>query len=170
MFCVNRAFPFLPSIFKPVSHQHLCMYMPCLHMCLWHDMHANLNTFPLMLLVCSVNTPIHTHRFHFLCIASCVLCKLKPCPHRAHLYCHIAAVWPILWDAAPFTQDAEHLVEGTSQAMGHIAANGSVHTGCTQHQRVCVQICMQICLHILCELGLFCHRGGNVPCSVWPGL
>ncbi len=55
---------------------------------------------------------------------------------------------------APFTQDAEHLAEGTTQAMGYIAANGSVHTGCTQHQRVCTQICVQICLHVLCERGL----------------
>ncbi len=30
---------------------------------------ANLNTNPLMLLVCSVNTPIHAHRFHLLCVA-----------------------------------------------------------------------------------------------------
>ena len=32
--------------------------------------------------------------------------------------------------------------------------NGSVHTGCTQHQRVCTQICVQICLRILSERGL----------------
>ena len=31
-----------------------------------------------------------------------------------------------------------------------IAANGSVHAGCTQHQRVCTQICSRV----LCELGL----------------
>ncbi len=40
------------------------------------------------------------------------------------------------------------------QIMEHTAVNGSVHTGCKQHQRVCTQICMQICLRILCEQGL----------------
>ena len=125
-----------------------------------------------MLLVCSVNTPIHTHRFHFLCITLHVLCELSLNPAHTKHVC-IATLQqhsPFLQDAAPFTQDAGHLAEGTSQAMGHIAANGSVHTGCTQHQRVCMQISMQICLHILCELGLFCHGGSNVPHSVWPGL
>ncbi len=39
------------------------------------------------------------------------------------------------------------------QIMEHTEVNGSVHTGCTQHQRVCRQICMQICLHVLCEWG-----------------
>ncbi len=38
--------------------------------------------------------------------------------------------------------------------MGHTVVNGSVHTGCKQHQRVCIQICMQICLRVLCEQGL----------------
>ena len=37
---------------------------------------ANWNVFPLMLLACSVDTPIHINRFHFLCIASRVLCGL----------------------------------------------------------------------------------------------
>ena len=41
-----------------------------------------------------------------------------------------------------------------TQIMEHTAINGSVHTGCTQHQRVCTQICMQICLRVLCEWGL----------------
>ncbi len=40
------------------------------------------------------------------------------------------------------------------QILEHIIINGSVHTGCKQHQRVCMQICMQICLCILCERGL----------------
>ncbi len=40
------------------------------------------------------------------------------------------------------------------QIMGHTAVNGSVHTGCKQHQRLCAQICMQICLRALCERGL----------------
>ncbi len=30
--------------------------------------------------------------------------------------------------------------------MEHTVVNGSVHAGCTQHQRVCNQICVQICL------------------------
>ncbi len=38
------------------------------------DARANSNTNPLMLLACSVNTPIHAHRFHLLCIALRVLC------------------------------------------------------------------------------------------------
>ncbi len=37
------------------------------------------------------------------------------------------------------------------QIMERTAVNGSVHTGCKQHQRVCTQICMQICLCVLCE-------------------
>ncbi len=37
-----------------------------------------------------------------------------------------------------------------TQIMEHTAVNGSVHTGCTQHQRVC----MLICLCVLCEWGL----------------
>ncbi len=36
--------------------------------------HVNLNANPLMLLACSVNTPVHTHRFHLLCLALRVLC------------------------------------------------------------------------------------------------
>ncbi len=40
------------------------------------------------------------------------------------------------------------------QIMEHTAINGSIHTGCKQHQRVCVQICVQICLCVLCEWGL----------------
>ena len=36
------------------------------------------------------------------------------------------------------------------QIMGHTVVNGSVHTGCKQHQRVCTQIC----LRVLCERGL----------------
>ena len=40
------------------------------------------------------------------------------------------------------------------QIMEHTAVNGSVHTGCRQHQRVCTQICVQICLCVLCEWGL----------------
>ncbi len=40
--------------------------------------------------------------------------------------------------------------------------NGSVHTGCKQHQRVCTQIC----LRVLCEQGLTltlyaCHVNGS---------
>ncbi len=35
------------------------------------------------------------------------------------------------------------------QIMEHTVVNGSVHTGCMQHQRVCVQIC----LRVLCERG-----------------
>ncbi len=31
---------------------------------------------------------------------------------------------------------------------------GSVHTSCKQHQRVCTQICAQICLCVLCECRL----------------
>ncbi len=41
-----------------------------------------------------------------------------------------------------------------TQIMEHTAVNGSVHTDCTQHQRVCTQICLQICLRVLCEQGL----------------
>ncbi len=36
------------------------------------------------------------------------------------------------------------------QIMEHTAVNGSVHIGCKQHQRVC----MQICFGVLCEWGL----------------
>ncbi len=32
------------------------------------DARTNWNIFPLMLLACSVNTPIHAHRFHLLCV------------------------------------------------------------------------------------------------------
>ncbi len=39
------------------------------------------------------------------------------------------------------------------QIMGHTTVNGSVHTGCKQHQRVCTQICAQICFRVLCEWG-----------------
>ncbi len=35
---------------------------------------ANPNANPLMLLACSVNTPIYAHRFHLLCVALRVLC------------------------------------------------------------------------------------------------
>ncbi len=57
---------------------------------------------------------------------------------------------------APFTQDADHLTTGVSKVyMGHTVVNGSVHTGCKQHQRVCTQICMRICLRVLCEQGLW---------------
>ncbi len=38
--------------------------------------------------------------------------------------------------------------------MEHTAVNGSVHTSCKQHQRVCTQICVQICLRVLCEWGI----------------
>ena len=37
------------------------------------------------------------------------------------------------------------------QILQHIIVNGSVHTGCKQHQRVFMQICMQICLRVLCN-------------------
>ena len=37
---------------------------------------ANSNANPLMLLVCSVDTPIHINRFHLLCVAWRVLCGL----------------------------------------------------------------------------------------------
>ncbi len=57
-----------------------------------------------------------------------------------------------LW--AQFTQDAENLATGIMQISEHIMVNGSVHTGCKQHQRVCTQICMQMSLRVLCELGL----------------
>ncbi len=43
--------------------------------------------------------------------------------------------------------------------MEHTIVNGSVHTGCMQHQRVCTQICVQICLSVLCERGLKIHHG-----------
>ena len=39
------------------------------------------------------------------------------------------------------------------QIMEHTALNGSVHTGCKHHQRVCTQICAQIRLRVLCESG-----------------
>ena len=35
------------------------------------------------------------------------------------------------------------------QIIRHILVNGSVHTGCKQHQKVCIQIC----LRVLCERG-----------------
>ncbi len=35
---------------------------------------ANSNANHLILLACSVNTPIHAHRFHLFCVALCVLC------------------------------------------------------------------------------------------------
>ena len=38
------------------------------------DARANSNANPLMLLACSVNTPIHAYRFHLLCVALRVLC------------------------------------------------------------------------------------------------
>ncbi len=40
-----------------------------------------------------------------------------------------------------------------TQIMEHTAVNGSVHTSCKQHQRVCTQIC----LYVLCERGLRQH-------------
>ena len=40
--------------------------------------------------------------------------------------------------------------------MEHTAVNGSFHTDCQQHQRICTQICAQICLRVLCERGLKC--------------
>ncbi len=40
------------------------------------DAHANWNVFPLLLLACSVNTPIDDNRSHLLRVASCVLCEL----------------------------------------------------------------------------------------------
>ncbi len=43
---------------------------------------------------------------------------------------------------------------GRTQIMEHIVVNGSVHTACKQHQRVCKQICVQICFCILCERDL----------------
>ena len=54
----------------------------------------------------------------------------------SHLYNLAIDLW------ARFTQDAEHTV-----------VNGSVHTACKQHQRLCAQICVQICLRVLCERG-----------------
>ncbi len=39
------------------------------------------------------------------------------------------------------------------QIMEHTAVNGSVPTGCKQHQSVWMQICGQICLCVLCEWG-----------------
>ncbi len=38
---------------------------------------ANSNANPLMLLGCSVDTPIHINRSHLLCVASCILCGLS---------------------------------------------------------------------------------------------
>ena len=40
------------------------------------DAHANWNVFPLMLLACSVDTPIHINRSHLFCVASYILCGL----------------------------------------------------------------------------------------------
>ncbi len=40
------------------------------------DAHANWNVFPLILLACSVNTPIDDNRSHLLRVASRVLCEL----------------------------------------------------------------------------------------------
>ena len=55
------------------------------------------------------------------------------------------------------------------QIMGHTVVNGSVHTGCKQHQRVCTQICTQICLRVLCEWGLRYPRWGHTFTDMdWP--
>ncbi len=48
--------------------------------------HANSNANPLMLLACSVNTPIHAHRFHLLRVALRVLCGWV---HSVHELCFI---------------------------------------------------------------------------------
>ncbi len=55
--------------------------------------------------------------------------------------------------------EAVHTGRNThTQIMEHTAVNGSDHTGCKQHQRVCMQICVQICLRILCEWGPSCQK------------
>ncbi len=58
-----------------------------------------------------------------------------------------------LFSEALFTQEAEHLAT-RMQIMEHTAENRSIHTGCKQHQRVCMQICAQIYLRVLCVRGL----------------
>ncbi len=40
-----------------------------------------------------------------------------------------------------------------TQNMERIVVNGSVHTGCKQHQRFSTKFCVQICLRVLCERG-----------------
>ncbi len=54
-----------------------------------------------------------------------------------------------------------------TQILEHIIINGSVHTGCKQHQKVCTQIGMQICLRVLCERGLTAVHGQCGTCACW---
>ena len=42
--------------------------------------------------------------------------------------------------------------------MEHLVVNGSVHTACKQHQRVCMQSCAQMCLCVLCERPYDCGQ------------
>ncbi len=52
--------------------------------------------------------------------------------------------------------------------MEHTAVNGSVHTACKQHQKVCTQICRHICSRVLCEWGL--RRKDATGKKLSPGL
>ena len=75
------------------------------------------------------------------------------------------------WKSKPLVWSPVHTGRGAprnrrKQILEHIMVNRSVHTGCKQHQR----ICMQMCLRILCEQGL--KIGAEVldthPCPVMP--
>ncbi len=63
-------------------------------------------------------------------------------------------IWPAAQKAAWYLRPSSHRTRSTSQQaqqiMEHIVVNGSVHTACKQHERVC----MQMCLRVLCEWAL----------------
>ncbi len=85
----------------------------------------------------------------YMCDALILLCLNPMCTYPKHVSDTSAAA----------QVKARHTGRGPpcnrrKQIMEHTAVNGSVHTGCKQHQRVYTQICAQICLRVLCEWGL----------------
>ncbi len=111
------------------------------------------------------------------CNVAGIPCSTACCPMRSRTYkshviwcehhwlknkcCSDSAWWPRRGGGYKFSLGPVHTGRGApcntrTQIMEHTTANGSVHTGCKKHQRVCTQSYTQICSRVLCERGLRC--------------
>ena len=82
--------------------------------------------------------------------------RASECPKQQwhHKSWFLADARALKWNLGPIHTGCGAPCNMRTQIMEHTAVNGSVHTGCMQHQRVCTQICVQIYLRVLCERGL----------------
>ena len=102
----------------------------------WHACKFEHFSFDVACMQCEHSHSYTQVPFLLHCIACAVWIKLKPCPHWAHLHCHIAAAQPILQDAKiflPWRQQcaapsvARALLSNWTQD-DSIVFNGDIHT------------------------------------------